>query len=152
MLLLVGLAVLPAGCARFLPWPGQTRDYEPIHAAAGGGNLAEVQDLVKHDPALVTAKDSDNLTPLHVAAFYGHKDVAEFLLAHRAEVNAKTSEELTPLHLAAQTGNQQVMEVLLAHHADINAVDSKGWTPLVRAEKWRHQDAAGFLRKHGGHE
>jgi len=87
-----------------------------------------VQDLIKQDPALVGAKDWDDLTPLHLAAFHGHKDVVEFLLAHEAEVNSKTTAGLTPLHMAAQIGNQGVMEVLLAHGANINAIDSKGWT------------------------
>src|SRR6266700_2304202 len=148
-LLLVGLTVSPTGCGIFFPSHHNTLDYKPIHAAAEGGDLPAVQDLIKKDPSLVSAKDWDNLTPLHLAAFHGHKDVAEFLLAHGAEANAKTTAGLTPLSMAAQTGNQEVMEVLLAHGADINAVDSKGWTPLVRAQKWGHPDAAAFIREHG---
>ncbi|HWV99756.1 MAG TPA: ankyrin repeat domain-containing protein [Candidatus Acidoferrum sp.] len=151
-LLLVALAVSPTGCGIFFPSHHQTLDYKPIHAAAESGDLATVQDLIEQDPALVGAKDWDNLTPLHLAAFHGHKDVVEFLLAHAAEVNAKTTAGVTPLHMAAQIGSQEVIEVLLAHGADIKAVDSKGWTPMVRAQKWQHPDAAAFLQAHGGHE
>jgi hypothetical protein len=38
------------------------------------------------------------------AAFNGHKDVAELLLANKAEVNAKSIGGYTPLHFAADHG------------------------------------------------
>ena len=39
--------------------------------------------LVKHDPDLVFSKDDRGETPLHLAAEWSHKDVAEFLLANK---------------------------------------------------------------------
>jgi ankyrin repeat protein len=89
-----------------------------IHNAARDGNLGKVRALILGNPELVSRRDdygvtpdmrrglvqllladdkaqvitkqsSLGLTPLHVAAVMGHKNVAELLLANRAEVNAK---------------------------------------------------------------
>src|SRR5579859_3956494 len=105
-LVMLGLAVLTNGCGIFFPSHHDTLDYQPIHAAAEAGDLATVQSLVKADRRLVEAKDWENLTPLHLAALHGHKDVAEFLINQGAEVNAETTSQVTPLHMAAQIGSQ----------------------------------------------
>jgi ankyrin repeat protein len=151
-LLVLAVAMSSVGCGIFFPSHHDTLDYKPIHAAAEGGDLATVQELIKNDPHLVEAEDWDNLTPLHLAVMHGHKDVAEFLLAHGAKVNAKTVKAVTPLHMAAQTGNIEIMQLLMSSKAAVNPVDSSGWTPLVRAQKWGHPEAVEYLRQHGGHE
>ena len=61
------------------------------------------------------------MTPLHCAAAEGHKDVAELLLANKAEVNAKDNNGGTPLHDAAVKGHKDVAELLLANKAEVNA-------------------------------
>jgi ankyrin repeat protein len=151
-LIMLSLAGFSNGCGIFFPSHHDTLDYKAIHAAAEGGDLAAVQSLVKSDRRLVEARDWENLTPLHLAAFHGHKDVVEFLISQGACVNAKTTAGVTPLHMAAQIGNQDVAQVLLDHKAKINTVDSSGWTPLARAEKWDHPDMVKFLQAHGGHK
>lgn len=149
-LLLLCFGTFLSGCGIFFPSHHDTLDYQPIHAAAEAGDLATVQTLVKSDRRLVQAKDWENLTPLHLAAFHGHKDVAEFLISQGANVNARTTSGVTPLHMAAQIGSQDVAQLLLDHKAKINAVDSNGWTPLARAEKWNHPDMVKFLQERGG--
>ena len=59
-----------------------------IHDAAGVGDLAKVQVLLKSNPDLVFSKDQQGATPLHFAAASDHQDVAELLLANHADVNA----------------------------------------------------------------
>ncbi|MGO8926242.1 MAG: ankyrin repeat domain-containing protein, partial [Limisphaerales bacterium] len=54
-------------------------------------------------------------TPLHLAARLGHKDVAELLLASKADVNAKDNGGQTPLHLAVVFGHKDVAELLRQH-------------------------------------
>jgi hypothetical protein len=80
-----------------------------IQDAAKSGDLEKVKALLKDNPNLVTNKN-DNLdmngrTPLYWAASHGHKDVAELLLANKAEVNAKNKLGYTPLHGAASQGH-----------------------------------------------
>jgi ankyrin repeat protein len=105
-----------------------------IHDAASAGDLEKVKALLKANPNLVFSKDTNGLTPLHFAAANGHKDVAELLLANKAEVdaksNAKTTRGGTPLHLAAMNGREDVAALLLASKADVNASDHKGRTAL----------------------
>ena len=83
---------------------------------------------------------------------YGHKDVAELLLAHKARVHAKANTGDTPLHLAAFHGHTDVAELLLASKAKVNAKDKAGLTPLRLAMQKGHKDVAELLRQHGGHE
>jgi ankyrin repeat protein len=73
-----------------------------IHDAAQADDLEQVKALLKGNPGSVLSKDDKyGLTPLHLAALRGHQEVAELLLARKAEVNAKDKLGLTPLHMAA---------------------------------------------------
>jgi hypothetical protein len=90
-----------------------------IHDAAAGGDLEKVKALLKDNPNLVANKD-DNLdmnggTPLYWAARLGHKDMAELLLANKADVNAKDNNDDTPLHATAYNGRKDVAELLRQH-------------------------------------
>lgn len=125
----------------------------PIHDAARSGDLAKVEALVKAHPELVSAKDEQyGQTPLEIAAFNGHKDVAEFLLANKADVNAKAKNGSTALHLAAARGNKEIVELLLADNADVNALDNEGWSPMHSAVFWSQKETADLLAAKGGKE
>ena len=78
----------------------------------------------KPHPDLISSKDTHGLTPLHCAALLGHKDVAELLLANKAEVNARDTFGGTPLQIAAYHGYKDVAELLLANKADVNGKDN----------------------------
>ncbi len=92
-------------------------------------------------------------TPLHMAACKGHKDVAELLLANKAEVNAKDNNGVTPLHLAAAWATRTWWNCCWPTRADVNAKDNKVMTPLRLAVDYKgHKDVAELLRQHGGHE
>src|SRR5580700_6635512 len=67
-----------------------------IHDASALGDLGKVKALLQDNPALVFNTDNTGSTPLHLAAFKGHKDVAELLLANKAEVNARMIAGETP--------------------------------------------------------
>jgi TonB family protein len=117
----------------------------PIHDAVKAGDLAKVQALLKENPKLVLIGIDNGEKPLHLAAMNGHKDVAELLLANKAEVNAKTDSGYTPLHMAAVKGYKDMVELLLANKAEVNARDSVGYTPLHLAARKGHKDVAELL-------
>jgi len=123
-----------------------------IHEAARNGDLAKVEALVRDQADLVSRKDTFGSTPLHWTALFGHMDVAEFLLTHKADVNAKTDHLETALHFAAQNDHRDVAELLLANGADVNAMNAAGTTALQFAEQAGHKEMADLLRQHGGHE
>ena len=52
------------------------------------------------------------LTPLHVAASQGHKDVAESRIAKGADINARTGSGETPLALAIEKKHESVVKLL----------------------------------------
>jgi ankyrin repeat protein len=107
---------------------------DEIHDAATSGDLAKVQALLKDNPQLVFSKDDQTgWTPLHSAAAGGHKDIAELLLANKADVNAKSNDGVTPLHLAAAKGYADIVALLLDKGADVSAKAKGGTTALHMA-------------------
>jgi uncharacterized protein len=53
-----------------------------IHDAAKTGDLARVKALLKENPELVSSRDEDGKTPLHLAIANSHKDITELLRRH----------------------------------------------------------------------
>jgi hypothetical protein len=119
-----------------------------IHIAAEAGDMAKVKALLKEHPDLVSGKDSMSVTPLHCAAVSGRKDVAELLLANKANVNARDSLGWTPLNWAVR-GHAGVVQLLLANNADVNSRDSGDWTHLHWAAVEGHKDVMELLLSHG---
>jgi ankyrin repeat protein len=130
--------------------PGRITDYTEVVQAATEGNIPVVRAALDRDPGLLKRPEWKRATLLHNAVGHDEEEMAAFLIERGARVNAKTSDGLTPLHMAAQNGNIPIITLLLNHRARINPVDGKGWTPVDRAVKWRHPEAAQFLRTRGG--
>lgn len=106
-----------------------------IFAACLAGVPARVIELLASDRSLVNSHSQDGWTPLHLAAFFGHKDIAEVLLANGADVHAQSCNALqnTALHAAVAGQKAVLVPVLLAHGADVNARQHGGWNPLHAA-------------------
>uniref|UniRef100_A0A671YIK4 Ankyrin repeat domain 52 n=1 Tax=Sparus aurata TaxID=8175 RepID=A0A671YIK4_SPAAU len=86
---------------------------------------------------LCFAKDQEQSTPLHAAAYLGDVHTMDLLIASGANVNAKDQGLLTPLHRAAASQNQRAVELLLKHGAEVNTRDKFWHTPLhMAAAKW----------------
>jgi len=134
-----------------LAWSSPARCDE-IHDAAKKGDLAKVQALLKDHPDLVFSKDKYGETPLHWAASAGHKDVAELLLANKADVNSKDNSGCTPLVGASSNGHKDVVELLLANGADVNVSCWANKTALGIAKDNQHKEVVELLRQHGGRE
>ncbi|XP_008217567.1 uncharacterized protein LOC103318096 [Nasonia vitripennis] len=88
-----------------------------------------VQERV-NSGAIVNARNSENLTPLHIAVSRGNEDVVNVLLEADASPNVADSEGLTPLHYAAKFSHLKIAKSLLASGAVYNAVCKAGKTPL----------------------
>ncbi len=117
-----------------------------IHDAAQNGDLAKVRALVKANPDLVSSKDTEyGGTPLLFAVAFGQKEVAQFLLANKADINALDNDGETPLYAAARLGKKAMVELLLAKKADVNAKDNNGGTPLLAASGLGQTDVVGLL-------
>lgn len=142
-----------------------------IFDAATYGDLEKVKTLLKADPDLVSNRDINGYTPVHLAAKNGHKDIVELLLAYKADVNVKATDPTaqinalsrehpdenfalpnmreTPLHLAVANNHKDVVKLLLANKADVNAREFGGFTPLLSAVLAGHTDIAELLLASG---
>jgi len=105
----------------------------PINKAVEGKSAEIALLLIKHG-ANVNAKSKNGSTPLHLAAYYGFKNLAEVLIQNGADVKIKTDDlGMTPLHAASQRGHFEIAKLLLDKGAEINAKDKEGNTALHRA-------------------
>lgn len=88
-----------------------------IHRAAEIGALEKVRMLIKERPDWVNARNKADLTPLHLAASYGHVKVVEFLLSNQADPNLKDWQGATPLVLSTIRGHRDIAHLLRTHGA-----------------------------------
>src|SRR5262249_3537121 len=86
-----------------------------IHDAVFLGDLKRVKALLKSEPDLASSQNNIGMTPLFWAVCIGRKDIAELLLANKADVNATDSAGMTPLLRAKGWGNKEMIEWLHQH-------------------------------------
>ena len=122
-----------------------------IWTATKKGNIEAVKQHLTAGTDVDAKSDGKyGWTPLLHAAWFGHKEIAELLIAGSAEVNAKDNYGKTPLHRAVQEGYMEIVELLIAKGADVNATNMYRITPLDVAEEFNLSELASILRKHGG--
>ena len=106
LLLTTIAAVVLVGCG------GPPKD---IWEAASKGNIEAVK---RH---LATGTDVDVkggwmvITPLHMAALNGHKEIVELLISKGADVNAKAEDGETPLDATIEFRHPQIADLLRKH-------------------------------------
>ena len=117
------------------------------------GRVADVLTELDRNPSALEAHSSDGWTPLHLAAFFGHRDLADALLDRGADVNARSTNSMknTPLHAAAAGRQAEVMRLLLSRGADPNATQHGGWTALQSAAQNGDREMVELLLAHGAH-
>lgn len=118
--------------ARLLVKYGASLD---LFEASAVGALETVQRLVQAHPEAVNAVAPDGFQPLGLAAFFGHLDVADFLIEKGAAVDSASHNPLKvmPLHSAAAGSWTEVVRLLIAHGAPVNARQAEGFAPLHSA-------------------
>ncbi len=144
-------------------------------AAIRAGNRQKVEQLLLLDPSLVHARER-GLTPVLVAAYHFHMDLANFLadktvvlnifeaaatgrITHLARILARTpdlvntfSEDgLHPLALACFYGHVDAALYLIRAGASLNAPTNNAWqaTALHLATMNRHAEIVRLLLEHG---
>ncbi len=119
------------------------------------GDAATVAALLKVWPELVKLRDAEEATPLHYAAWKGHRAVAELLLEAGAELDAASINEHyggTPLHAAAHGDQRELVQLLLERGADVHFRSANGRTPLDETAFHKATAAAKLLRAGGATE
>ncbi|CAH2253846.1 jg22179 [Pararge aegeria aegeria] len=77
-------------------------------------------------------KSKSNLgwTPLHLATYFGHKEVIEALMEAGADVDEVNDSGDTALHKASFIGNEELLILLLNYKADLNIMNGEGKTAI----------------------
>ncbi len=105
-----------------------------IHQAADAGDLAKVKAFIQEGIDVNTKVHG--CTPLHCAARYGHKEVAELLIAKGADINAKDTRGRTPTDLAINQGRKELAKLLASKGSDVSLHTAAYIGDLQRVEKF----------------
>jgi uncharacterized protein len=124
-----------------------------LFSSCVAGRVSEVTDQIDRDRSLLEAHSGDGWTPLHLAAFFGHPELANALLDRGADVNARSTNSMknTPLHAAAAGGKIELMRLLLDRGAGANASQEGGWTALHSAAQSGNREMVELLLAYGAH-
>lgn len=118
-----------------------------LHEACALGLVGTVETLLDNQPDQVNAFAPDGFQPLGLAAFFGHLEVVESLLARGAQVASPSRNpmKVMPLHSACAGGHTAIVRTLIAHGAPVNARQAEGFTPLHSAAQKGDQEILHLL-------
>ncbi|MBL8173867.1 MAG: ankyrin repeat domain-containing protein [Bryobacterales bacterium] len=122
-----------------------------LFIAAALGNVPKIEKALAADAASIAAYSTDGWTALHLAAFFGRKEAAAFLLNAGANVLARSTNAMNnhPMHAAAAGRRRDIVAMLIEKGADINATQAGGWTPLHAAAQNGDLEMAKVLLANG---
>ena len=118
-----------------------------IFEASATGRINNVTRLLARDPQLVNAYAEDGFQPLGLASYFGHLDIAEYLIKAGAPINSPSRNGLkaAPIQSAVAAGHEKVVQMLLRLGADPNAREQGGYTPLHAATQNGDEDMIRLL-------
>lgn len=122
---------------------------DEIEEAIEFGDLQEVKEMAQADPHFVNSKVIYGETPLILAATYGQRDIAEWLLNNHADIEAGDSNGATALDWASGRSHENVVALLLERGAKVNAKTEDDFTALESASMSGDKEVVELLLDHG---
>ncbi|XP_071108799.1 uncharacterized protein [Haliotis cracherodii] len=117
-----------------------------LHLTCLGGNMTIVQHLLSYSN--INQRGSYGLTPIMVAAAFGHKNVFDFLESEGADLSLVDTDGNSLLHLACERGNMTFVQRLLSD-LNINQRGKRERTPIMVAAFEGHKSVFDFLESKG---
>lgn len=125
---------------------------QEIVDAATVGDEMRLREMLEDDATLANTYSPDGWTPLHLAAHFGHTNMARWLLDAGADVHARSRNDLAnqPLHAAAAgKAPVELLVMLLDAGAEVNAREHGGFTPIQQCAENGDLAAARLLLERG---
>jgi ankyrin repeat protein len=149
---------------------------DAFFTAIKNGDLAEVEKMLRENPALTEGRTDDGVSPIMLAMYYGEPEIARYIsslgtpvnifeaaatgnidqvaeLIHgdATQVNAYAADGFQPLGLAAFFGHLAVVELLLIQGAEVNSASKNDLCvmPLHSAAASQHLEIAQALLEQG---
>ncbi|XP_043505230.1 serine/threonine-protein phosphatase 6 regulatory ankyrin repeat subunit B-like [Polistes fuscatus] len=103
------------------------------------GNETKVAECIQTQKEIINARQNNGNTPLHVAIYYDHFNIAKLLLDNKADFSLINDTRDTVLHFATVKGYEVIVETLLEKanrlHDIVNVETVNGMTALHLAAK-----------------
>ncbi|XP_042514914.1 ankyrin-2-like [Macadamia integrifolia] len=109
-----------------------------VHAAARGGNLEILRELLADCTDVLAYKDLQGSTILHAASGRGQVEVAKYLVASFDIIASTDNQGNTALHVAAYRGHLAVLEALILASPSSSSLRNNG------GDTFLHMAVAGF--------
>lgn len=108
--------------------------------AAEQGDLSKLNALLERNPSLAQAKDerpnAARATALHWAAWAGHQEIAELLLAYGADLNRRDeTHDSSPIGWSGENGQKAMFNFLLAKGAKVTIVEAASYGELSLVQR-----------------
>lgn len=117
-----------------------------IFDIARSGTVAEVQELMKQNPDIISQTNENGFSPLILSCYRGNTPVAEFLITHVKNINYASGEG-TALTASVFKGDKNLTQKLLQNKADPNITNTGGITPLMYAIQSQNKEMVELLLK-----
>ena len=124
-----------------------------IFEAAAIGKFDSIANIIYTHPELLNAFSDDGFTPLGLACYFGHEEIARYLLLKGADVNlpSQNNFKVYPLHSAAAANNLDITKILLEAGAEVNISQQSGFTPLHAAAQHGNVEMLILFLEAGAH-
>ncbi|KAK7381014.1 hypothetical protein VNO78_33537 [Psophocarpus tetragonolobus] len=109
-----------------------------VHAAARGGNLKILEELLANCSDVLAYRDADGSTVLHAAACRGQVEVVKFLTSSFDMINSTDHQGNTALHVAASRGQLPTAEALVSAFPSLISLRNNS------GETFLHKAVSGF--------
>lgn len=144
-LALVFLAAGSVAWAQTPPSSGEIKAYTGLHAAATGGDTAEIERLV-NSGSPIDARDGNRRTPLHVAAFAHQIEAARELMRLGADPNALDAQRYDIVTIAAVANDVPMLKTALSGGGKATNITSPyDGTALIAAAHLGHDEVVRTL-------
>ena len=130
MLLAFNGQPIPASAEEAPASVAQSAPVQSIHAAVIGGNLDAVKQLLDQGENIDKADPEGGSSPLILAAMFGQKEIAKYLIDRGADLNFQNNDGSTPLHTAAFFCRTKIVTALVEGGADKTIRNNSGSTAL----------------------